>query len=166
MCDPETGEPAIKNEDGTVTAVSTLFRTKNYIENFSENIIMYGMGKADIYQITFDEEFKVHVYQDDENIITEGIETPKPIRKFVIGLDATFMTQFGDSKMLRVADVDPEVELKYLDGGMERTVVHKISRLSNYVIETDGNPVTLTSLKILGIEEGVKTFIHSLLIAF
>lgn len=166
MCDPETGEPAIKNEDGTVTAVSTLFRTKNYIENFSENIIMYGMGKADIYQITFDEEFKVHVYQDDENIITEGIETPKPIRKFAIGLDATFMTQFGDSKMLRVADVDPEVELKYLDGGMERTVVHKISRLSNYVIETDGNPVTLTSLKILGIEEGVKTFIHSLLIAF
>lgn len=166
MCDPETGEPAIKNEDGTVTAVSTLFRTKNYIENFSENIMMYGMGKADIYQVTFDEEFKVLVYTEDMNIVTEEIKTGKTINKFAIGLDATFMTQIDDSKMLRVADANPMVEIEYLDGTNERKVTHSITRLPNYVIETEGNEVTLTSIKLTGIDEGVRTFIHSLLIAF
>ena len=48
MCDPETGEPAIMNEDGTVTTVSTIFRVKNFIESFSNDIMLYGMGKSDI----------------------------------------------------------------------------------------------------------------------
>ena len=166
MCDPETGEPAIMNEDGTVTTVSTLFRTKNYIESFSENITMYGMGKADIYQITFDDEYKVHVYQTDEDIVTENIETPKPVRKFAIGLDVSFLTKVGDSKMLKIADVDPIVEITYLDGTDIKKVNHSINRLHNYVINTSGKKVTLTSIKINGIDEGIKTFIHSLLIAF
>ena len=166
MCDPETGEPAIMNEDGTVTTVSTLFRTKNYIESFSENITMYGMGKADIYQITFDDEYKVHVYQTDEDIVTENIETPKPVRKFAIGLDVSFLTKVGDSKMLKIADVDPIVEITYLDGTDVKKINHSINRLHNYVINTSGKKVTLTSIKINGIDEGIKTFIHSLLIAF
>jgi hypothetical protein len=166
MCDPETGEPAIMNEDGTVTTVSTLFRTKNFIESFSENTIMYGMGKADIYQIVFDDEYKVHVYEDDENIITEDIITTKPVTKFAIGLDATFLTQVGESRMLKLADVDPTVEVTYLDGDDEKHFSHSITRLHNYVIDTDGYLITLKSIKLKGISEGVKTFIHSLLIAF
>lgn len=166
MCDPETGEPAIKNEDGTVTAVSTLFRTKNYIENFSEHTMMYGMGKADIYQLIFDEEYKVYVYNDGENIITEDIKTPKEVKKFAIGLDATFLTKIGDSEMLRVADVDPMVEITYLDGIQDKVIKHSITRLHNYIIESEGNIITLKSIKITGIPEGIKTFIHSLLIAF
>ena len=166
MCDPETGEPAIKNEDGTVTAVSTLFRTKNFIESFSEQTMMYGMGKADIYQIIFDEEYKVYVYTEGENILTEDIITPEEVKKFAVGLDATFLTKIGDSEMLRVADVDPMVEIVYLDGIQEKTVKHSINRLHNYIIESEGNIITLKSIKISGIPEGIKTFIHSLLIAF
>lgn len=167
MCDPETGEPAIMNDDGTVTTVSTLFRTKNFIESFSDQITMYGMGKADIYQVTFDEEFKVHVYSDNENLLTEDIATTKEVSKLSVGLDVTFLTQVGDSKMLRIADIDPMVEVTYIDNGRELTINHSVNRLHNYIIESDTkNIMKLRSIKINGIPKGVKTFVHSLLIAF
>ena len=166
MCDPETGEPAIMNEDGTVTTVSTIFRTKNFIESFSNNIMLYGMGKSDIYQITFDDEFKVHVYEPDENVLSETIEIPKTISRFAIGLDMTFLTKVGDSKMLKVADVNPKVVVEYLDGDDTITESHDLIRLPNYIFNSVNNPITLTSIKCEGIPSEVKTFIHSLLIAF
>ena len=168
MCDPETGEPAIMNDDGTVTTVSTIFRTKNFVESFSENIMMYGMGKANVYQITMDDEYKVLVYKDYENILTENISSyaEETVKKFAIGLDATFLTQVGDSKMLRLADANPVVEVEYLDGNTKKSFSHSINRLHNYVIEVQNGSFTLTSIKLNGISEGVRTFIHSLLLAF
>lgn len=166
MCDPETGEPAIKNDDGTVTTVSTIFRTKNFIESFSTNIMMYGMGKSDIYQITFDEERKVYVYKDGENVLSEDIETPKKIRKFAVGLDMTFLRKSENSDMLRVADINPKVTIEYLDGNTPKVEQHDYTRLANYVFDVDNNIITLKSITCDGIPDDIKTFIHSLLIAF
>ena len=167
MCDPETGEPAIKNEDGTVTAVSTIWRTKNFIESFSNNIMLYGMGKSDIYQITFDEEFKVFVYKSGENILSEAIELPKKVSRFAVGLDMTFLAKEGDSEMLKVADANPKVTIEYKDGNEERTETHDFIRLPNYIFKVTNDSVILTSIKCEGIPENVvRTFVHSLLLAF
>ena len=67
--------------------------------------------------------------------------------------------------MLKIADVNPDVVMTYKCGDTEKTVVHKLNRLHNYATEVDG-VVTITSIKLIGIPENVKTFIHSLLIAF
>lgn len=166
MCDPETGEPAIINDDGTVTTVSTLFRTKSFIESFSDRVIMYGMGKADIYQITMDNEFKVHVYNEGENLMTEEVSTEVPIKKFAIGIDASFLTKIGDSKMLKISDINPFVTIKYTEDNEEKTIKHKINNLINYAIDVNRKPVKITSIKIEGIPSNIKTFIHSILIAF
>ena len=166
MCDPETGEAAIKNEDGTVTTVSTIFRTKNFIESFSNNIMLYGMGKSDIYQIVFDQDSKVRVYESEENILDETIEIPKEVSIFAIGLDMTFLTKIEDSEMLKVADVNPKVIIEYLDGDELITESHDLIRLPNYTFKTKNKTITLTSIKCEGIPDDIKTFIHSLLIAF
>ena len=165
MCDPETGEPAIVNDDGTVTTVSTLVRVKNFIEAFSNNITLYGMGKSDIYQVTFDDEFKVKVYHDGENVLSEDISTGIDIKKFAIGLDVTFLTKVGESKMLKIADVNPDVIITYKCGGSEKSISHKLNRLHNYAVDVNGE-TTITSIKLVGIPDNVKTFIHSLLMAF
>lgn len=166
MCDPETGEPAIKNDDGTVTTVSTIFRVKNYIEAFSNNIMMYGMGKSDIYQITFDDEYKVYVYDNGDNVLSEAIEIPKTVKKFAVGLDMTFLTKSENSNMLKVADVNPKVTIRYLDGKEEKTEKHDFIRLANYVFPTKNGKIILKSITCDGIPKNIKTFIHSLLIAF
>ena len=166
MCDPETGEPAIKNDDNTVTAVSTIFRTKNFIESFSDDIMLYGMGKADVYQITFDDDYKVFVYTSGDDIISEEITTNKKVKKFAIGLDATFMRQIGNSQMLKVANCDPTVTITYLDGSDEITMTCKLTRLHSNVFNASNNIVTLKAIKLTDIDEGIKTFIHSLLFAF
>lgn len=166
LCDPETGEPAILNEDGTVTALSTLVRTRNHIETFGNNIILYGMGRADIYQVTFDEEFKVHVYNNEENLLTNSIEITEPISQACVGIDASFLIQVNDCKMLKIADIDPTVTVTYTVNGTESNLVCKLSRLEKMVIKVNRAEFAITGITLSGIPEGTRSFIHSLLIAY
>ena len=128
--------------------------------------MLYGMGKSDIYQIVFDQDSKVRVYESEENILDETIEIPKEVSIFAIGLDMTFLTKIEDSEMLKVADVNPKVIIEYLDGDELITESHDLIRLPNYTFKTKNKTVTLTSIKCEGIPDDIKTFIHSLLIAF
>jgi hypothetical protein len=167
MTDPNTAEPAIVNGDGTVTAINTMVRLKNHIEAFSSNITMYGMGRADIWQITFDNEYKTLLYETGENLLTEEIEIDEPITKLCISIDTTFLTQIDDCKMLKVADIDPTVTIKYIVEEEEKSIVCKLTRLKDYLIEESGKKVKLTSITLTDIPDTInKSFIHSLLIAF
>jgi hypothetical protein len=167
MTDPNTAEPAIVNEDGTVTALNTMVRIKHHIETFSSNITLYGMGYADIYQLTFDDEYKTKLFVNDENLLTEEIETDKPIEKLCISLDTTFLTQVGDCKMLKVADIDPTVSVGYYVDGAAKGFSCTLTRLKDNLIEEDGKVVKLSSIVIKDIPDTVtKAFIHSILLAY
>lgn len=167
LIDPNTAEPALVNDDGTVTSISTMTRKNDYIENFSSKITTFGMGRADIYQIKFDDEYKTKVYTNGENLLTEDIEIPEPISLLCVGIDTTFLTQNGDCKMLDLADVDPTVTIGYKVDGVAHGLSCKLSRLKDNIIEVDNKLITLTLITLTGIPSLVsKTFIHSILLAF
>ena len=63
-------------------------------------------------------------------------------------------------------DVNPKVIIEYLDGDELITESHDLIRLPNYTFKTKNKTITLTSIKCEGIPDDIKTFIHSLLIAF
>ena len=165
MTDPETGEPAIVNDDGTVTSISTVGRLKNFIESFNSNMIIHGMGKADIYQLTFDNEYKVLVYKGG-NLLSEEIEIPKIINKLCIGIDTTFLTKIGEDKMLKITDITPSVVITLNIDGVEKEYITDIHRVADTIIEIDSTNVKLISVVLNGIPDNVKTFVHSLLLAF
>lgn len=167
LCDPDTGEPAIVNDDGTITAISTVVRMRNHIEAFNHNIILNGLGRADVYQVIFDNEFKAKVYTSGTNLLEgEGIETDKPVKKLAIGLDTTFLTQVGDSKMLKLSDIDPKVTVKYTVDDVQYELVSTISRIEQRVIKVDNKVIKIDSIVIDDIPSGHRSMVHSLLIAY
>jgi len=167
MTDPNTAEPALVNADGTVTAISTMTRLNHHIEDFSSKITTYGMGRADIYQITFDNEYKTALYTAGENMLTEEIETPEPVLRVCLGLDTTFLAQYGDCKMLKVADIDPIVTIGYKLDGEPKEMSCKLTRLKDNAIEAENKVVTLDSIVMTDIPDTItKIFIHSILLAF
>lgn len=167
LTDPNTAEPALVNADGTVTALNTMVRMNNHINNFSSEIALFGMGHADIYKIAFDNEYETKTYQDGENLITENISTEIPVDKICISIDATFLGQIGDCKMLSTMDVDPTVTIGYIVDGAAKGYTCKLSRLKEYAIEENQKVVTINTISLSGIPETVnRTFIHSILLAF
>lgn len=168
LVDPNTGEPAIMNEDGTVTAIATMVRIKQFIEEFNNNIVRYNMGRADIYQITFDEEFKVFKYNDG-NLLTEDITTDRDdIKKFCVALDVTFLRQVGDSRMLKIADLDPGIDVQYTVKGVKQNLSCKLSRLQQRPVTVPGCAVTFTGIymNLNEIPDGLRIFVHSILLAY
>ncbi len=167
MTDPNTAEPAIVNADGTVTSISTTVRLKHHIEDFNSKVITYGMGRADIYQITFDDEYKTNVYTPGENLLTETIVIPDRIGRLCLSIDATFLSQDGECKMLKLADIDPTITINYTADGVQKTITCKLTRLSENMIEENNRIVSLDSITITEIPETVKkSFVHSLLLAY
>lgn len=167
MTDPNTAEPSILNEDGTVTALNTMVRTNHHIEVFSSRITTYGMGQADIYQLEFPNEFKTLVYQNDNNLITEPVEISSNVRKVCISIDATFLTKYGDCKMLKVANVDPTVVVEYTAGDETKSIECTLTRLKDNIIEEKNKVVTISRIVLTGIPDTVtKSFVHSVLLAF
>lgn len=168
LVDPNTGEPAIMNEDGTVTAIATMVRIKQFIEEFNNNIVRYNMGRADIYQITFDEEFKVFKY-DDGNLLTQEITTDNSsIKKFCMALDVTFLRKVGESRMLKIADVDPVIDVHYTIKGVKKNLSCKLSRLQQNPVTVPDCAVTFTGIymDLKYIPEETRIFVHSILLAY
>lgn len=156
------------NEDGTVTAIATMVRIKQFIEEFNNNIVRYNMGRADIYQITFDEEFKVFKY-DDGNLLTQEITTDNSsIKKFCMALDVTFLRKVGESRMLKIADVDPVIDVHYTIKGVKKNLSCKLSRLQQNPVTVPDCAVTFTGIymDLKYIPEETRIFVHSILLAY
>ena len=169
MIDPNTAEPAIVNKDGTITAINTLVRLNNHMMKFNSEIILYGMGRANIYNLTFDDEYKTKVYNENgENLITHDVPINEKVKTVCVSVDATFLTQIDDCKMLKVADVDPIVTVGWLAGDEEKSFSCKLSRLKDYAITEPNRPdIILKSITITEIPDFItQVFIHSILVAF
>lgn len=168
MTDPGTAEPAIRNEDGTITAINMTVRLNHNIEEFSNNITLFGMGRADIYHLTFDNEYKTNVYTPNTNMLTEEIEIPKKIKRLALAINITALTQHEDCKMLTVADVDPMITVQYKVDDVAKEMRCKLTRLKDNILEEDkASTFIITSIVLQGIPDTVvKTFAHSILLAF
>lgn len=168
MTDPGTAEPAIRNEDGTITAINMTVRLNHNIEEFSNNITLYGMGRANIYHLTFDNEYKTYVYTPNTNMLTEEIELPKKVKKLAVAVNITMLTEHDGCKMLTVADVDPVITIQYRVDDVAKEVRCRLTRLKDNIIEEDKlSKIVITSIVLQGIPDTVKTtFAHSILLAF
>lgn len=172
MCDPVTAETAVKNEDGTVTAISMTVRLRHHIEEFSNAITLYGMGMADIYHITFEDEYHAKLYKPETNILdVTDYELRKDdasnIKKLCISIDATILEKHEGTNLLEIADFDPTVTIRYQVGKSDPDIMScKLSRLPRQVIPVDGNIMVIESIVLTELPVTATTFIHSVLIAF
>lgn len=143
-------------------------RLNHNIEEFSNNITLYGMGRANIYHLTFDNEYKTYVYTPNTNMLTEEIELPKKVKKLAVAVNITMLTEHDGCKMLTVADVDPVITIQYRVDDVAKEVRCRLTRLKDNIIEEDKlSKIVITSIVLQGIPDTVKTtFAHSILLAF
>lgn len=170
LCDPNTGEPAMKREDGTVVNTSEIARFNYHVELFSNAMSYLGMGRKKIFSAYPDDDTHVPVYDGnciDGEIVIEN-EDKSVIQNIALSFDLSVLTQVEGSSMLRMVDKDPVVTVEYIpeQGTINQTVSLKASDWRYYIIPIEDTSVTIKSIKLPSVdaEEDYVCFIHSILI--
>lgn len=169
LCDPNTGEPAIKREDGTVINVSEIARINYHLETFSTALSYLGMRTSKIFSIVPDIDDHVFVYDgnglDDEIVL----ESDSQIKKAVISFDISVLEKVEGSNMLRMIDRDPVVNVEYTIGAgvVTRTVSLKASDFNYNTIPINDKSFTLKAIRFPQVDaSGYTCFIHSIFVAY
>lgn len=169
LCDPNTGEPAIKRKDGTVINVSEIARINYHLETFSTALSYLGMRTSKVFSIVPDNDDHVFVY--DGNGLDDEIklESENQIKKAVVSLDISVLEKVEGSNMLRMIDRDPVVNLEYVigNGVVTRTVSMKASDLNYNTIPINDKSFTLKAIRLPQVDaSGYTCFIHSIFVAY
>ena len=169
LCDPNTGEPAIKREDGTVINVSEIGRINYHVELFSTALSYLGMRTSKIYSMIPDQDDHVFVYEgngvDGDTVFDKGTL----IDKIAVSFDISVLEPVEGSDMLRMVDEDPVVDFEYLIGNetTTRTVSHKASDYRYLSIPINDTKFTVKGVRILSVDaSGYTCFIHSMFVAY
>lgn len=171
LCDPNTGEPAIKREDGTVINVSEIARINYHCEIFSNALSYLGLRGAKIYSLVPNDDDHVLVYDGnalDEDVVMES-HGEDPIDKIAVSFDISVLEPVEGSSMLRMIDEDPVIKLEYVigDGVVTRTVSQKASDYRYYTIPINDRSFTLKGVRIPSVDtSGYTCFIHSMFVAY
>lgn len=172
LCDPSTGEPAIKREDGTVVNVSEIARFNYHVELFSNAMSYLGMRTRKIYSALPEDDTHVPVY--DGNCIDGEIcicaEEGKYLDNLAISFDLSVLTKISDSPMLRAIDRDPVVTVEYLLEN-EDTMRADSAKLSDWryrLISVQAKSITIKAIKVPSVdaEESYVCFVHSILLGY
>lgn len=171
LCDPNTGEPAIKRDDGTVINVSEIARINYHCEIFSNALSYLGLRAAKIYSLIPDDDDHVLVYDGnglDGDVVFEK-EDGAIIDKIAVSFDISVLEPVEGSSMLRMIDEDPVITLEYIIGNeaTTRTVSQKASDYRYYTIPINESKFTLKGVRIPSVDaSGYTCFIHSMFVAY
>lgn len=172
LCDPATGEPAMKREDGTVVNVSEIARFNYHVELFSNAMSYLGMRARKIYSVLPDDDTHVMVYDGNciDGEIKIALEEEKVLDNLAISFDLSVLTKIPDSSMLRFIDRDPVISVEYQleNEDNTRTDSAKLSDWRYQLISVQAKSITLKSIRVPSVdaEESYVCFIHSILLGY
>ena len=169
LCDPNTGEPAIKREDGSVVNVSEIARIYYHLDMLTNALSYLGMRQAKIFSVEPENDSTVPVYNG--NCIDEDtvLSSDTIIKKMVMSFDISVMTKIEGSSLLRSIDEDPIIKIEYVLGGETtvRTLSYKMSEYRGITIPINEKRFTLKKISIPSADaSGYACFIHSIFVAY
>lgn len=171
MIDENTGASAIKLPDGRIVMDSEEGRLRYHIMQFETELGYYGMRNAIIKQAYYDDDSYIHTYKSGTNLLDDPIyiDDQLKIKKLCISIDMDIMEGVEDSPQLKIANIDPDVIVKYsVDMGVRREYTCKLSELRMTIEEMDTISLAINQIILPSdldcILEECHIVIHSILV--
>ena len=166
MCDPITGAPGMKNQDGSIIATGELDRLNIHMANFQNTLGYMNLLGKDIYQIQFNENTSSRDVTDGNNFLDEPIElTDITINKMVLSLDVQVLTK-GYKDVMTFSEVVPMVNIELTNGEESKTIQIPLNTIAEKPIEIYSSSLVITGISLSIPEDvDVKCVLHSILLA-
>lgn len=176
LCDPVTGDPGMKDADGTVISTGILNRLNSHKERFYDVLSGFNRQYMDIYHIEPTENTHASVVKANDNLIEEAItEVPDGTKTFMISIDMDVLEK-GLMNVMQHSSYMPNIKITYKtigsdDAKMTITSLDTTNH-SNLIMTTDAitSIDSITLLPSTGEDassmDELKCVLHSVLIAF
>ena len=170
MCDPVTGAPGMKGEDGSVIPTGELDRLNVHKTNLQTSLANNSLLGLDVYHVQFEENTTAKNITSGENILDDEITINEVCTKAVLSLDLQILKR-GYKDVLTTSCYEPNIEIQYTVVGRERrTVVIPYNDLQETILDVSGDGITIHSVIVNPKTEGddmtqVRCILHSILLA-
>lgn len=172
MCDPLTGSPGMKMEDGSIIATESLYRLNNHRNNFYNHLLSIGSGDLTIYQLDVNGNPVAKYIAFNTNILDSELVIDEPTEKLYMSFDMDVLTRDANN-VLVASSYDPVVIIDIeVDGNMYTITVPFHALVYTTCIHTSGSRIVVKSI-MLGEDSysdfdaaNIVNILHSILVAF
>lgn len=171
MCDPVTGLPAMKTDDGDILTSGLLSRLNTHKDRLNAMLINNNLTAVSIYQIDTNRNTMAINVTPDVNILDDIIDVNLPCKRFMFSMDMDVLEK-GTDGVLFPSEYDPVISMIYAekDGVVTNniTLSRKLSQWNESPVEIDASDLNIKDIRIAmdnNQPEYVKFIIYSMLLA-
>ena len=170
MCDPVTGAPGIKTDNGEIISSGILTRLANHKDKMITTLAFNGMSNMSIYQLELNDNTRSVDCVLGQNILDETVDLDAPISKMLMSLDIDVLEKGADDVMM-FSNYDPTISIIYEieNNGVDQTLELPLSTLNTVPIKLNGTNVAFKSISIkpdTNVPTTLKCILYSILISF
>lgn len=170
MCDPVTGAPGIKTDEGEIISSGLLTRLSNHKDKLATTLAFNGMSNMSIYQLELNDNTRSVNCLAGQNILDETVDLNSPVNKMMLSLDMDILEK-GDSDVMMFSNYDPTISIVYEieNDGEEQTLEIPLSTLNTVPININGINVAFKSISVkpdIDAPSTLKCILYSILMSF
>ncbi len=170
MCDPVTGAPGIKTDNGEIISSGILTRLANHKDKMITTLAFNGMSNMSIYQLELNDNTRSVDCIPEQNILDDIVDLDAPVNKMMISLDMDVLEKGADDVML-FSNYDPVISIVYEteNNGIDQILDLPLSTLNTVPIKLNGTNVAFKSIGIkqdTNAPSTLKCILYSILMSF
>lgn len=173
LCDPVTGSPGMKNQDGTVVPIGIIERLNIHKKTFKEALVNANVGYMDIYYLEPDDNTQAKELEKGMNMLDSIFEIYGARSFIAISADVDVLTK-GTADVLTRTDYNPNVNVVYTVDASGKPITETIPLVSlkNHVFNVKANALVVINSISLQPENAIddlslfKLILHSILVAY
>ena len=174
LCDPVTGDPGMKDADGSIISTGILNRLNSHKDRFSDLLASYNLQSMSIYHVEPTQNTHAIVVTKDSALIEEPIELDGIVKKFMMSIDMDVLEK-GLQDVMQHSAYMPRIEIGYKTASNPDAVNVTITTLNDlnnsFILLTQDPLVSIDHITLLPETGGdtmdnVKCVLHSVLVAF
>ena len=176
LCDPVTGDPGMKDADGSIISTGILNRLNSHKDRFGDLLASYNLQNMSIYHVEPTQNTHAIVVTKDSALIEEPIELDGIVKKFMLSIDMDVLEK-GYQDVMQHSSYMPRVEIGYKTASNPDAVNVTITTLddlnNSFILLTRDPLISIDHITLLpetnedtDTMDNVKCVLHSVLVAF
>ena len=164
MCDPITGSPGMKMEDGTIISIGELDRLANHRNTFTQKIAFQGVDYTSVYLL---ENTVTKEIIPGQNILDDIVSTGRYVKYMLFSIDADILEN-GANDVRAFSQYNPLFHFEFTTSNGPKTADVTYTDLKETPILIDGNDVIIDTIYMVEDENApttLKCILHSILMA-
>ena len=172
MCDPVSGAPGMKTEEGEILSYGFISRLAQHKTTMMDKLSYHSMAGVSVYQLELNDNTRCTVVNPDTNVFDDECDFGLPVKRLMISIDMDILEKGTDDVMM-LSEFDPTIKLEYALDSSDPTNITSVqlplTQINNMVFDINSNSMVFKGIYMVddgSLPNTLKCILHSILVAF